>query len=152
MAKKSESMLGLAPLSQGSTFGDEGHIVPVDAIQPSNREERWIIDEYQKQALIMQGVEAKEVLAMRLIARIHKQGVATFDDATGQILKIKAEQRTKEHQAYIDEFSTRAIQLMGRHFLATAEVAATNIGMEVHRSLYPPAPAGEPSIWKRIFG
>jgi hypothetical protein len=151
MPKKQESMLGLAPLSHGSNFGDRGYIVAVDAMQPSNREERWIVDEYHKQALIMQGVAAKEVLAMRLIAEIHKEGVETFDEAAGYILRLKAEQRTKEHQAYIDEFSTRAIQLMGRHFLATEEVAATNIGVVVHSTPYPPPPE-TPSVWKRLFG
>jgi hypothetical protein len=100
----------------------------------------------------MQGVRAKAVHAMQLIADIHKEGVATFDEAMGYILTIKDGQRTKEHQAYIDEFSTRAIQLMGRHLLATAEVAATNIGVEVHRTLYPPQARETPSIWKRLFG
>jgi hypothetical protein len=151
MSKKQESMLGLAPLSHGLNFGDHGHIVAIDAVQPSNREEQWLVDEYRKQILIMAGVEAKAIHAMKLIAEIHKEGVATFDEATDRILSIKAEQRTKEHQAYIDEFSTREIQLMGRHMLATLEVAATNIGVEVHRTLYPPPPPAT-SWWQRIFG
>ena len=150
MAKKPESMLGLAPLSHESNYESHGYIVPVDSRRPANQEERWIVEEYQKQALIMEGVEAKAVRAMKLIAEIHKEGVSVFDDATANILSIKDEQRVKEQQAYIDEFSTRAIQLMGRHFLATAEVAATNIGVEVHRTLYPPSTT--PSVLKRLFG
>src|SRR5215211_3628493 len=104
MPKKQESMLGLAPLSHGSNFGDGGNVATVDSMQPSNREERWILDEYHKQSLVMEGTEAKAVRAMKLIAEIHKEGVTTFDEATGRMLTIKANQRTKEHQAYIDEF------------------------------------------------
>ena len=152
MPKKPESVLGLTPISDTPNFEDRGYIIPMDSARPSNQDERWILDEYQKQALIIQGVEAKELLAIKLIAEIHKEGVASFDEAAGQILRIKENQRTKEHQAYIDEFSTRAIQLMGRHLLATAEVAATNIGVEVHRTLYPPLPGETPSLWKRLFG
>jgi hypothetical protein len=152
MSKKPGSMLGLAPLSRGSNFGDRGDIVTVDSIHPSNRNERWIIDEYHKQSLVMVGTQAKAMRAMKLIAEIHEQGVATFDEAAGRILNLKDNQRTKEHQAYMDEFSTRSIQLMGRHFLATEEVAATNIGVQVHSSLYPSLPPEIPSVWKRLFG
>jgi hypothetical protein len=152
MAKKQESILGLVPLAQGPNFGDSGHIVTLGATRASNRDEQWVLDEYQKQALIMVGVEAKAVHAMKLIAEIHKEGVVTFEEAAGYIQAIQASQRGKEHQAYLDEFSKRAIQLMGRHLLATAEVAATNIGVEVHRTLYPPPLRETPSMWKRIFG
>jgi len=152
MPKKPESILGLAPLSQESNVGNHRYITPVDSMQPSNQADRWIMDEYRKQALIMVGVEAKAVHAMKLIAGIHKEGVTTFEEASGHILNIKANQRAKEHQAYIDEFSTREIQLMGRHPLATVEVAATNIGVEVHRSLYPPLHPETQSVWKRLFG
>jgi hypothetical protein len=152
MPKKPENLLGLAPLSHQPGFRDHGPIVPVETRRPANQDERWIVDEYQKQALVMQGVEAKAVRAMKLIAEIHKEGLATFDEATGHIIHAKADQRIKEHQAYIDEFSTREIQLMGRHLLATLEVAATNIGVEVHRTLYPPFPREATSVWKRLFG
>jgi hypothetical protein len=151
MPKKQESMLGLAPLAKRSTFGESAPIVAVEAKRPSNRDEQWIQEEYQKQSLIMKGVEAKTVHAMKLIAAIHQEGVAVFDEATGQILATKDNQRDKEHQAFVDEFSTRGIQAMGRHLLGSMEVGATNIAVEVHRSLYPPVQP-PPSLLQRIFG
>jgi len=152
MTKKEESILGLAPLNQASNFGDNGHMLALESMRPANRDEQWILDEHHKQTFIMEGSKAKTVYAMKLISEIHKEGVTTFDEATSYILTIMDEQRTKEHQAYVDEFCTRGIQMMGRHLLATMEVGATNIGLEVHRSLYPPAPQEPPGILKRIFG
>jgi len=148
MKKKQESVLGLAPVDQG----ENGQIVPLSSARPSNQDEQWTLDEYHKQTFVMQGVRAKTVHAMQLIADIHKEGVSTFDEATGYILTIKDNQRTKEHQAYVDEFCTREIQMLGRHMLASVEVGATNIGSEVYRSLYPPVREEERSLWKRIFG
>ena len=148
MKKKQESVLGLAPIDQG----ENGQIVSLNSTRPSNQDEQWTLDEYNKQTFVMQGVRAKTVHAMQLIAAIHKEGASTFDEAAGYILTIKDNQRTKEHQAYMDEFCTREIQMLGRHLLASVEVGATNIGSEVHRSLYPPARAEERGLWKRIFG
>src|SRR5690349_6010688 len=101
MPKKPESALGLAPLSHKSNFTDH-NIVAVRSKRPSNQEERWIVEEYQKQALIMVGIDAKAVQAMRLIAEIHKEGVSVFEEATGHILRVKDEPRGKEQQAYVD--------------------------------------------------
>jgi hypothetical protein len=152
MAKKDESLFGFAPLAQTPSFGDNGHMVALGSVHASNRNEQWILDEHRKQTLVMEGVEVKAMHAMRLMAEIHKEGATTFDEAAGCILAIKDDQRGKEHQAYVDEFFTRGIQMMGRHLLATMEVAATNIGVEVHRSLYPSATLETSNIWRRLFG
>lgn len=148
MAKKQESVLGLAPIDQGENTS----IVSIGSVRPSNQDEQWILDEHHKQTFVMVGVRAKTVHAMQLIADIHKEGVSTFEEATGYILAVKDSQRTKEHQAYVDEFCTREIKMLGRHLLASVEVGATNIGSEVYRSLYPPVPVGERGFWKRLFG
>ena len=147
MAKKQESVLGLAPLDRGN-----GQIVSISSARPSTRDEQWILDEHHKQTFVMEGIRAKTVHAMQLFADIHKEGVSTFDEATGYILDIKDAQRAKEHQAYVDEFCTREIQMLGRHLLATVEVGATNIGSEVYRSLYPPIPMEKTGLLKRLFG
>ena len=152
MAKKEESLFALAPLSQSPSFGDDRSIVPLDSTRSSHRDEQWIVDEQHKQTLIMQGFEIKTVQAMKLMAEIQKEGIVTFDEATAFIFLIKDEQRNKEHQAYIEEFCARSLQMMGRHILAITEVGATNIGMEVHRSLYPPGPIEPRGFFKRLFG
>ena len=148
MTKKQESVLGLAPIDQWENTS----IVSMGSVRPSNHDEQWILDEYHKQTFVMQGVRAKTEHAMQLIADIYKEGVSTFDEATGYILEVKDGQRTKEHQAYVDEFCTRELQMLGRHLLASVEVGATNIGVEVHRSLYPPVVREKPGFWKRVFG
>ena len=145
MKKKQESVLGLAPIDHG----ESGQIVPMSSVHPSNRDEQWILAEYQKQTFVMQGIKAKSAHAMHLIADIHKEGASTFEEATGYILAVKDGQRTKEHQAYVDEFCTREIQMLGRHMLATMEVGATGIGSEVYRSIYPPEE--KKSLWMRLF-
>jgi hypothetical protein len=153
MTKTEESLFALTPLAQAPSFGNYGQMVAMEQTRPSNREEQWVFDEYHKQTLIMEGLEIKTVQAMKLIGEIHKEGTATFDEAVAFILSIKDEQRGKEHQAYVDEFCIRGLQMMGRHLLATMEVGATNIGVEVHRSLYPSVPPEKPpSLLKRIFG
>jgi hypothetical protein len=151
MSKKQESMLGLAPLGKGSSFGDSTPIVSLATKRPSNRDELWIQQEYQKQSFIMKGVAVKTVHAMKLIAELHKEGAVIFDETSGYIVTMQNKQRSKEHQAYVDEFSRRIIQLSGRHLLASVEVGATNIAVEVDRSLYPPVPP-PPSFLQRIFG
>jgi hypothetical protein len=152
MAKKEESILGLTPLAQGPGFGDNGHMVAVASTRPANRDEQWVFDEHHKQVLIMEGFEVKAIQAMKLIAEIHKEGTATFNEASAFILVIKEEQRGKEHQAYVDEFCIRGLQMMGRHLLATMEVGATSIGVEVHRSLYLPSSPEPRGLLKRLFG
>jgi hypothetical protein len=151
MVKKEESVLGLVPLAQGQSFGENGQMAVFGSTRPSNPDEKWVLDEYHKQTCVMEGFEIKAVKAMQLIGEIHKEGVTTFDEASAHILTIKDEQRGKEHQAYIDEFCTRSLQMMGRHLLATMEVGATNIGIEVHRSLYPPPPPEPRGFFKRLF-
>jgi hypothetical protein len=149
MTKKPESVLGLTPIVQGQDLEEHTPGLAITSARPTNRDERWIVDEYKKQTFVMEGVRAKAEHALVLIADIHQAGVSTFDSATGYILAVKEAQHTKEHQAYVDEFCTRGIQMLGRHLLATVEVGATNIGVEVHRSLYPPE---KPGFWKRVFG
>lgn len=152
MTKKQESVLGLTPIVQGQDFEEHTSALAITSARPSNRDERWILDEYKKQTFVMEGVRAKTEHALDLIADIHRAGVSTFDTATAYILEVKDGQRAKEHQAYVDEFCTRGIQMLGRHLLASVEVGATNIGVEVHRSLYPPEVREKPGFWKRVFG
>jgi len=86
--------------------------------------------------MVIEGVTEKAIFALNQIAKIHQHGVTTFDDSAAFITDLKNAQRTKEHQAYTDEFCEHIIQQYARHTFAVMEVGAANIGVEVHRPLY----------------
>lgn len=153
MAKKNESVLGLVPLSQPSNFGSHSGLVPHKSVRTMTQDDQRVLDELYKEALVMDGIRTKSLFAMDQIAEIEKHGIATFKETVGYILAIKDEACSKEQQAYIDEFCVRGIHALARHMLGVMEVGATNIGIEVHRSLYPiPEPTKPVSLLERLFG
>ncbi|MBC8552172.1 MAG: hypothetical protein H8D23_21285 [Candidatus Brocadiales bacterium] len=156
MAKKNESVLGLPPVAQSQAFGSSRSVVSYGNLNASTPDERRIIAEYRKETMVIEGVKEKAIFALNQIAMIHQHGVTTFDDSAAFITDLKQIQRSKEHQAYTDEFCERSIQMHARHTFGVMEVAATNIGVEVHRSLYPvsepPVPEKPKTLLQRLLG
>jgi hypothetical protein len=152
MAKKKESALGLAPLPQSQTFGANGSGGSYGNMNTATPDEQKIIAEYRKETMVIEGVKEKAIFAAIQIANIHQHGVTTFDDTVAFITELKNTQRSKEHQVYTDEFCERSIQMLARHLFGVMEVGATNIGVEVHRSLYPiQAPEKPKTLLQRLL-
>lgn len=148
MSRKDENVLGLAPLSPVPSLSTD--LVPFNPSRALTRDERRITEEWRKQTLVIEGTTAKTILGQTEIAELHKHGACVFDDSVSYIVGIKEEARGKEHQVYVDEFTTRQIQSLARHLLGAIEVGATNIGFEINRSLYPPPE--KRGFFERLFG
>lgn len=153
MARKKESVLGLAPVTQNLS---NSSVVSYGNQNVTTDDERRIISEYRKQNLVIDGGREKSKFAISQIAEIYQHGVTTFDNSTEFITKLNNRPRSKDHQAYMDEFCDRSVQMLARHIFGVVEVGATNIGVEVHRSLYPvfepPVLEKPKSLLQRILG
>lgn len=152
MAKNSQhkdSVLDLPDEAGSSNWGNSLTLYNARN-EMTTRDERKIGEEYRKQALVIDRQAAKTIFGMTKIGEINRHAAQTFDDTVGFIVTAKAEARGKEHQAYVDEFANRQIQMFARHMFGTLEVGATNIGVEINRSLYMTAsPRG---FFGRVFG
>lgn len=153
MTKKEESVLGFAnPVNSGGISFGQG-LIPHHSGQISTQDEQEINEEAAKQNLIMAWGEIQAQMAIGHMAEIEKHAAMAFDETTRFILDIKNDQRSQEHQAYVNEFSKLAIQSFAGHCRAVVAVSASNIASEVNRSLYPTPKLPEPrSLLERIFG
>jgi hypothetical protein len=153
MTKKEGSLLGLpAPDSFGSSFST-GNIVPLRAGHQLSKDEQRVMAEWHKTQLVIEATAARAVFGISKVTEIHQHGSLTFEEATAAILAIKDKAHGKEHEAFMEEFTSRQIPLMARHLFGAIDVSVTNIGLELHRSLYPEPEKPEPlSVWKRLFG
>ena len=152
MARKDDSIFGLAPVAQTPTYNGNGRLVPYQPGRALTKEELRIIAEWEKEQLVIDVTTAKAACGMQKIGEVHQHAATIFDETAGYILAVKAEQRGKEHQAYVDEFSTRQLQMFGRQMLGTVESATYNIGVEIHRSLYFQTEEEKHSFLQRLFG
>lgn len=150
MKQNGNGALGLSALGLEKgidTPGKLGFFAPNHAL---TEKEQQIQAQWREQVLVMDGTNAKAVMAMNFIAGFHKHGVVTFDESAEFITKVQEEAVGKNHQAYTDEFCVREIQALGRHMLGITEVGATIIAAEVQHSLYPQVePKG---FFRRLFG
>lgn len=150
---KKEALLGRAPLEGVPNPPPNGSLQLFAPERALTKDEQRTIDEFRKQRLVIEATEIKTDFGMTKIGEMHEHATVEFDDNVGYILEIKASQRGKEHQAYMDEFVKHQIQHMARNLAAAVEVGATGIGMEIHRSLYLlPEPPEPRSLCKMLFG
>jgi hypothetical protein len=143
--KKTDNVLALPPLR--SDFGStaDTSLVPRSAREPLNRRERQMIEEVHSQDLAIDLETQQARFGMSMIRRIQEHGALCFSEVTDFIMDIRENSdRSQEHQAYIDQFSQRQIQLLAQQLFAVIDVSATGVGVEVHKSPYPPPkkPAG----------
>lgn len=150
MTKKNESLLGLVPYTP--TAGTNTGLVPFAPNQALTREEQRIVDEWHRQTLIIDATTTKTLLGLDKITEIHFHAATTFGEASGQILALRETAQGKEHQAYMDEFCRHQVQVLARHLLGAVEVGATNIGHEIHRSLYLAPEEDKRSFLQRLLG
>jgi hypothetical protein len=152
--RRNDNVLALPPLR--SDFGTTANtsLVPWSARKSLNKNEKRLIESAHEQWLTIDIIATKARFGTRMIGEIHKHGSLTFDEATSFIVDIKDQPgRSQQHQAYIDQFSERQIQLLAQQALAAIDVSATGIGVEIHRDPHPPdEPEPRPGFLQRVFG
>ena len=150
MVKKNGSLLGI---TNSANVGLSNALVPQGSGHLLTEEDQRIVKEWVKQNLVIEGIQAQGNFAIEKIAEIENHALTTFVDTTGFILDIKHEQRSKEHQAYVDEFCFLAIQSVARNFRGVVAVVSTNISNTVHQSFIPPPEPPKPvSLLERLIG
>lgn len=145
------SALGLVPLQHPNSLG-----IPPDAppqIAPDRavtRQERRIIGALREDGLIIEGTAAKAVYGMRKLGEVQEQASGMFGGTVSQMLDNRNELLGTDVEPYMNEFTTRQIQMYARHMLGALEITGTRIGEQIHSSLdLPPEPL---SLRERIFG
>ena len=153
MARKEESLFGLAQIPAKQESGANTQLMPFEPGRGLSRMEEKVVEQLHVQKLVIEAQTNKTVFGMSQIAFLHEHAATTFDHALDVVFTIKEQTRSKEHQAYVDEFTARQLSMFGREMLGAIDVGATNIAFEVHRSLFPEPDTPEPpSWWKRTFG
>lgn len=154
--KKNDNVLALAPLSSDLNMTHGG-------LQAWNRRweptegERQLTEEARTQQRAIDVIATKARFAESKVGEIHQHAIQVFDETNSLIMEAKERPgRSAQHQAYMDQFSERQVQLLAQHSLGLVEVSATGIGAEVHRSPYPPPekpkPAKRPGLLQRLLG
>ena len=153
--KRNDNSLHMPPHTSRSAATTDVDLALWSSRQPSNRSDKRLIDEARKRQLAMYIIDTQTRFGLSRIAEIHRHASLVFDETCGFILEAKDQPgRSPQHQAYVDEFSERQVQLLAQTSLAMSDVGATSIGIEIHQSPYPPPsePARRPGFWQRLLG
>jgi hypothetical protein len=147
------SVLGLAPVNARSTS-----ILGLPPISPpdipvnraiTRREER-ILEAFHEDVLIIDATAAKAEYGMFKFGEVQQCASTLFGSTVNAMLDNKNDLRGTEVEPYMNEFTTRQIQMYARHMLGTLEITGTRIGELVHASL--DLPPEKPSLWERLVG
>lgn len=157
--EKRNEKLSLSSTSMPSVFNNSGREVPVSSHYGGSDQLR-IVEEWNKQTSVIAGHRALTIFAAASIGEMHSQINEAFNGSAAEILADKFLQDGHRAQDFIEEFDEKQVQLLAKHLWGVLEVGASNIGMEVHRPLYPPAievkePIQEPepfSVRRFLFG
>jgi hypothetical protein len=148
MAKKNEDVVALVPAPDLSTA-----LAPLSTRHGLTAAEKGIIDESYKQRLAIEAIRVKEDFGTNKIAEIHFHVNSKFDETAGGMIEAKNRPgRSKEHQEYVDQFTRHQMNMLAQHLSGVLEVSASNIGMILHQSAYPPEPERQGLLSRLLFG
>jgi len=150
MAKnQADNELGLflpkTPLSTSST-----DLVPYEAEKPVTKEGKHFQRELASHERAERGYEEKAAYGVALLKELNVSTASVFVEELHDYGALKGKLQGEAYQAMGEEFLRVVAQRSAQHKLALIEVAASNIGAEVHRSLY--VEPEEPSFWERLTG
>lgn len=146
--RKTESVLGLAPLEMASPF--HTGLVPYAQERTLTREEQRVTNEFDRQKLVIEAQREKTKLGIGAIGEIRDHASMVFQDTGISIFVRQQEVLGSEIESYVTEFNRLNMQGLAHDLLAATNVGSTNIGTVIYKSLdLPPEP---PSLWKRLFG
>ncbi len=148
MAKKNEDVVALVPAPDLSTA-----LAPLSTRHGLTAAEKGIIDESYKQRLAIEAIRVKEDFGTSKIAEIHLHVHSTFDETAGAMIDLKCRAgRGKEHQEYLEQFTRHQLNMLAQHLSGVLEVSASNIGVILHESAYPPEPERQGLLSRLLFG
>lgn len=114
------------------------------------REQKRVVEEYDRQVLIIEAIAAKTVFAQDEIITIHQNGASDFLTTIEYLFELKEAARGTEHQVYMEEWTKLQARTLVKHLMGAMEVGATNIGAMIHAPL--DLPPEKRSLWKWLFG
>jgi hypothetical protein len=151
--KKPMSVLGLAPVNvQSTSILGLAPISPPDipVNRAISRHEESILGAFHEDVLIMEGTAAKAEYGMFKFGEVQECASSFFGGTISILLDNKNDLRGTDVEPYMNEFTTRQIQMYARHMLGALEITGTRIGEQIHTSL--DVPLEKPSLMERIFG
>ena len=150
--RRADNTLALTPLA--SDFGTTISLAPWSSRWALTEDEKRLNEEARMQQLAIEAIAAKARFGASKVGEIHQHASLTFDETVGFVMEVKDRPgRSQQHQAYIDEFTERQVQLLAQHSLGVVDVGATSIGLEVHRDVYsPPGSRRRAGFLQRLFG
>lgn len=151
--KKNVSVLGLAPVNLQSAS-----ILGLPPMSPPNipldraisRQEQRIIGAFHEDVLIIEGTAAKAEFGMFMFGEVQQCASRLFGGTVSTLLDNRNDLQGTEVEPYMNEFTTRQIQMYARHMLGALEITGSRIGEQIHSSL--DIPTERPSLMERIFG
>jgi hypothetical protein len=142
---REESLLGL---ESGGIPSGQGELAPLSPGHSLCRDEQRVIDESNKQELVINGFRRKTLLGLTAIGEIRYHGSLVFQDTVVAVFDRQNQIRGTECEAYVAEFTRANLQGCARGLLAAVGAGENGIGVEIARPLYP-----EPeSFLRRLFG
>lgn len=151
--KKIDNPLALSPLASSSGSIADSSLAPWHMRRGPTDDQKRLIETDKTQRLVINLTAAKACLGANMIGTIHRHGAETFANTTECIMEIRQQQgRSRQHQAYIDQFSERQTQLLAQHMLAAIQTSAIEIGAEMHNDPSQPKPARRAGLLERLFG
>ena len=144
------SILGLPPLPPLYGEQNDDNFSSISLVRPTNREERRVRAELDKQLAVVRGIGEKGQLAHKMRVKLHYTGLASFSDAVNQTRIIRAKHNGLLYEDAVEEMCSYSVQALARNLIGFEELTANVMGQELVRPLYQPElPL---TIPEKIFG
>ena len=125
-------------------------LVPYESNRPVTKEEKHFQRELASHERAERGYEEKAAYGIALLKELRVATARLFVEEIHEYGELKGQLQGEAYQVMGEEFLKVNAQGSAQHKLAINEVAGSNIGAEVHRSLY--VEPQEPSFWERLTG